>query len=117
VIREQPRLPLHNFLKLLTVTITPSLDQQRKELWDVEGIIKSRSNEKLKFDLRPLKNNVKGGSFKTKADKMVFDIKNQWIIVDVDEMHTYLKEYKLKKVPLENLISKLDWNIIIPQNQ
>jgi hypothetical protein len=46
---------------------------------------------------------------------MVFDIKNQWIIVDVDEMHTYLKEHKLKKVPLENLISQLDWNIILPQ--
>ena len=100
------------FLKLLKNTSKPTSKQRREELWDIEGIL---HNQKFKFDTRPLKNNIKGGSFKTKADKMVFDIKNQWIIVDVDEMHTYLKEHKLKKVPLENLISQLDWNIILPQ--
>ena len=115
MIREQPRLPLHNFLKLLTVTITPSLDQQRKELWDVEGIIKSRSNEKLKFDLRPLKNNVKGGSFKTKADKMVFNMKNEYIVVDIEELHKYVKNNQLKDIHLQDLLSKLEWNIILPK--
>ena len=55
--------------------------QQKTELWDVEGILKGRLNQKLKFDLRPIKNNCKIGSFKTKADKMVFEDKHQWVIV------------------------------------
>jgi len=87
--------------------------QKKKELWDVEGILKDRLNQKLKFDLRPIKNNCKVGNFKTKADKMVFSFKDQYIIVHVEELHSYIKKNKLKDVQLEDLISKLDWNIII----
>jgi len=89
--------------------------QRKKECWDIEGIIKDKSNQLLKFDLRPLKNNTKGGFFNSKADKMVFDIKDQWIIVDMEELIQYLKDNNLKKVRLEDLISKLDWNIILPK--
>ena len=86
--------------------------QKKKELWDVEGIL---NNQPFKFDLRPLKNNAKTGSFKTKADKIVYDMKNQYIILDVEELHNYLKENSLKVVKIEDLISKLDWNIILPK--
>ena len=47
---------------------------------------------------------------------MVFEDRDQWILVDIDELHKYLKEKKLKKVYLQDLISKLDWNIILPKN-
>jgi hypothetical protein len=87
----------------------------KKEGWDVEGILKNRLNQKLKFDLRPIKNNIKIGSFKSKADKMVFDMKDQYIIVDIEELHQYLRENNVKDVQLEDLISKLDWNIILPK--
>ena len=87
-------------------------NQKRKELWDVEGIL---NNQSFKFDLRPLKNNAKGGSFRTKADKMVFDMKDQFIVVDNEELHQYLKENKLKEVHLQDLLSKLEWNIILPK--
>jgi hypothetical protein len=90
-------------------------DQRIKELWDVEGILKNRLNQKLKFDLRPIKNNVKIGSFNTKADKMVFDMEDTWIIVDIKELHIYIKTNKLKNLYLEDLISKLEWNIILPK--
>ena len=89
--------------------------EQQKELWNVKGIIKDKSNQLLKFDLRPLKNNTKGGSFKTKADKIVFDIKDQFIIIDTEELHQYLKDNNTKVVNLEQLISKLEWNIILPK--
>jgi len=92
-----------------------TLNQKQKELWDVEGILKNRLNQKLKFDLRPLKNNIKIGSFKSKADKMVFELKNQYIIVDVEELHQYLKENDIKDVHLQSLILKLEWNIILPK--
>jgi hypothetical protein len=103
---------LDNFSKYLKNIKYPSKNQ-KKELWDISGILKNRSNEILKFDLRPLKNNCKNGSFNTKADKMVFDIKNQYIIVDIEELHTYIKQHKLKIVQLEDLILKLDWNIVL----
>ena len=101
------------FVNLLLAVNYPTSNQQKHELWDVEGIIKKHSNQKFKLDLRPLKNNIKKGFFKTKADKMVFDIKDQYIVVDVEELHEYLKDKELKTVYLEELISKLDWNIIL----
>jgi len=100
------------FKKLLINIKEATLNQQKKELWDVEGVL---HNQKFKFDLRPLKNNIKGGSFKTKADKMVFDLKDQYIIVDIEELHQYLKDKPSKIVRLDDLISKLDWNIILPK--
>ena len=102
-----------SFLDNLSNINKPDKKTKVKELWDVEGIIKDKSNQVFKFDLRPLKNNIKGGSFKTKADKMVFDIKDQWIIVDINELHEYLKKNNVKKIQLENLISNLEWNIVI----
>jgi|TARA_R100001460_G_scaffold19773_1_gene41053 hypothetical protein len=89
-----------------------SQNQKKKELWDVEGVL---HNQSFKFDLRPLKNNIKIGNFKTKADKMVFDMKDQYIIVDIEELHQYLKQHELKDVHLQNLLSKLDWNIVLPK--
>ena len=100
------------FKKLLINIKEATPNQQKKELWDVEGVL---HNQKFKFDLRPLKNNIKSGSFKTKADKMVFDLKDQYIIVDIEELHQYLKDKPSKIVRLDDLISKLDWNIILPK--
>jgi len=104
-----------NKMKFIKKHLSDVVYPIKKEGWDVEGILKNRLNQKLKFDLRPIKNNVKIGSFKSKADKMVFDIKDQYIIVEVEELHQYLKENKLKDVHLQDLISKLDWNIILPK--
>ena len=101
-----------NFVYRLKEIKYANTNQKAKELWDVEGVL---HNQKFKFDLRPLKNNAKGGSFKTKADKIVYDIKDQYIIVDVEELHDYLKNNTLKVVQLEDLISKLEWNIILPK--
>lgn len=91
----------------------------KKESWNIAGIIKGQ-NAFYKFDTRPIQKVKEGeigkyGSFNTKADKMVFEAKDKWIIVDVDELHRYLKEKNLKKVHLHNLISKLEWNIILPK--
>ena len=67
----------------------------------------------FKFDLRPIKDNGKVGSFKTKADKMVYDMKDEWVIVDIEELHNYLKKNQIKEVNLTELIDKLDWNIVL----
>jgi len=70
-------------------------------------------NQKYKFDLRPLKNNSKSGSFKTKADKIVYDVKDEYVVVDVEELHSFLQKQNTKVMFLDNLLSKLEWNIII----
>ena len=82
--------------------------------WDVAGTLKGK-NGFYKFDTRPLKNSAKAGSFKTKADKIVYDLREQWIIVDVEELHQYLKQNKIKVINLQDIIFKLDWNIVIPK--
>jgi hypothetical protein len=103
---------MKNFYTKLKEKTLANDKQKNIELWDVEGIL---HNQKFKFDLRPLKNNAKAGSFKTKADKIVYDIKDQYIIVDVKELHKHLKNNSLKVVQLEDLLSKLEWNIILPK--
>ena len=103
------------FADQLISPVEATYTQKKEELWDVSGILKGRYNQSYKFDLRPLKNNSKFGSLKTKADKMVFDMRDTWVIVDTGELHTYIKEHKLKVVQLEDLILKLEWNIILPK--
>ena len=96
------------FLKLLSNVKHPTQNQKLKELWDVEGIL---HNQTFKFDLRPLQNNAKQGSFITKADKIVYDMKDEYIVVDVEELHNYLKHDNKKVVYLDELLKNLEWNI------
>ena len=102
-----------NFINRLKEVKYATNSQKKKELWDVKGIL---HNQSFKFDLRPLKNNAKNGSFKTKADKMVFDINDEYIVVDVEELHQHLNNKQKKVVYLNDLILNLDWNIIITKN-
>ena len=112
---------MDSFIKNLKSIKYPLKNKKEKELWDVEGILKNRTNKSFKFDLRPLseyKNNAVGKKVRniSKADKIVFDVKNQWIIVDVEELREYCKKTKLNQVLLKDLIFELDWNIIVSKN-
>ena len=53
----------------------------------------------------------KPGNFKTKADKTVFELEDRWVVLDIEELHTYIKKHKLKDLELTDLIKKLDWTI------
>ena len=108
------------FDSLLTDIKYATSSQQKKELWDIEGIIKHRSNQKFKFDTRPIKKFSstkigKNGSFKTKSDKMVFQTEESWLLIDIPELHKYIKEKHIKVLAIEELISNLEWNIILPK--
>ncbi len=107
---------MKKFIDLLTDVEYATDVQKKKELWDVQGILKDRLNQKLKFDLRPLKDNSKLGSLKTKADKMVFDMIKEYVIVDIEELHKHLKQKNTRKVYLDNLILELDWNIVLAKD-
>jgi hypothetical protein len=55
------------------------------------------------------------GRTDSKADKMVLEIEDKWVILDVEELHQYIKKNKVTKVYVDDLLSKLDWNIILPK--
>ena len=58
-------------------------------------------------------NNVKISRFDTKADKIVFDVDDKYIVVDTEELITYLKKHNIEDVNLQDLIFDLDWNIVL----
>ena len=68
-------------------------NQQRTQLWDIQGIIKNKSNQSFKFDLRPLNKN--------------------FILIDVKELHDKLKKTTDRVIQLNDLLEDLEWNVII----
>jgi len=89
------------------------------EDWQVEGNIKRLSNQYLKFDIRFLKDfNDKKGKLinsKSQADKVLFENDQNWILVDTQELIKYMRISDLKQINLKQLISNIDWNIILPK--
>ena len=43
-------------------------------------------------------------------------MKDQYIIVDVEELHNYLKNDNKKVVSLDELLMNLEWNIVIEKD-
>lgn len=104
--------------KYLTNVIWPTKEQQLNESWDVEGVIKGRSNQSFKFDLKPIqkieKNKLgKKISFNNKSDKIVFEDKREYIIVDKEELDTMVKNKGLKTIDLNTILKECDWNIVL----
>ena len=104
-------LLLKKFSKNLTAIEYP----KEKTSWNIAGIIKGQ-NAFYKFDVRDMFNLSDGtlaqkGRLDSKADKMVLEIKNKWVILDLEELHQHIKKNKLKKVYVNDLISKLQWTI------
>ena len=108
------------FIDHLINSIEATSTQKKEELWDVSGILKDRSNQEFKFDVRPMFNmfnNQLGKKIKilNKADKIVFETKKKWIIIDVLELNEYVKKQTSKTIQFEDLLNKLDWNIVLPK--
>jgi hypothetical protein len=106
--------------KNLNDIVWPTLEQKQEELWNVSGILKKNSNQHFKFDVRGMFNmpdNQLGKKISTasKADKIVFETENKWIIVDFNEFNDYIKKTSLSVFQFEDLLNNLEWNIIIPK--
>ena len=48
-----------------------------------------------------------------KANKIVFYLNKKWIIIDVQELHSYIKKNNMKDINIEELINNLEWNITL----
>ena len=101
-----------NFSKYLTSIEYP----KEKTSWNIAGIIKGQ-NVFYKFDVRDMLlingEIAQSGRTDSKADKIVLEMKDKWVILDLEELHQYIKKNKLKKVYLNDLISKLEWTIFL----
>ena len=107
---------VENFSKYLTSIEYP----KTKTSWNIAGIIKNQ-NAFYKFDVRnmfklPDGTPAQEGRLDSKADKMVLEINDKWVILDLEELHQYIKKNRLKKVYVNDLISKLEWTIFIYYN-
>ena len=107
---------VQRFAKYLTAVEYP----KEKTSWNIAGILKDK-NAFYKFDVRDMKRESANHLFQTgrtdtKADKMVFELKSKWIIIDIEELHKYIKEKKEKEVNLDDLLEKLEWNIIVEKS-
>ena len=104
---------LNRFVKYLTTVEYP----KEKSSWNVAGILKGQ-NGFYKFDVRDMFELSDGtpaqkGRLDSKADKMVLEMEDKWVILDLEELHQYIKKNKLKKVYVNNLKSKLEWTITL----
>ena len=104
---------MDSFLKYLKNIEYP----KTKTSWNIAGIIKGQ-NAFYRFDVRDMFTLPDGtpaqkGRLDSKADKMVLEMEDQWVILDLEELHQYIKKNKLTKVYLNDLISKLEWTIFL----
>ena len=88
-----------------------------KTSWNIAGIIKGQ-NAFYKFDVKDMFKLPNGtpaqkGRLDSKADKMVLETDDKWVILDLEELHQYIKKNKLTKVYVNDLISKLEWTIYL----
>ena len=109
---------IQNFSNFLEEISYPS---DKKLSWHIQGRLK-KSNQIFKFDVRnmfKLNSNESGKyiNLGSQADKVVFEFENQWVILDMKEFNNYINKNKVKKVYLNDLLSKLDWSIILPKEK
>ena len=107
--------------KYLTNVIWPTNEQTLKESWDVEGVIKGRSNQSFKFDWKPLikvENDklAKKVSFSNKSDKIVFESIREYIIVDKQEIDEMVKNKGIKTIDLNTILKECEWNIVLKKS-
>ena len=96
------------FAKYLTGIEYP----KEKTSWNIAGMIKGK-NAYYRFDVREMFEMPDGtlaqkGRLDTKAQKMVIEGEKNWMIIDLDELHEYIRREKKKKVYINDLIDDLE---------
>ena len=107
---------IERFSKYLTAIEYP----KEKTSWNIAGMIKGK-NAYYRFDVREMFEMPDGtlaqkGRLDTKAQKMVIEGEKNWMIIDLDELHEYIRREKKKKVYINDLIDDLEWTIFLAKN-
>ena len=101
------------FSKYLTAIEYP----KKETTWNIAGILKGK-NAFYKFDVRemfemPDGTPAQSGRLNTRAEKMVIEREKDWIILDLEELHEYIRRENKTKVYVNDLISDLEWTIFM----
>ena len=101
------------FSKYLTEIKYP----KEKTSWNIAGMIKG-SNAFYRFDVRemfemPSGAKAQSGRLNSKAQKMVLEGEKEWLILDLEELHEYIRREKKTKVYINDLIDDLEWTIFL----
>ena len=104
---------IDRFSKYLTGIEYP----KEKTSWNIAGMIKG-SNAFYRFDVREMFEMSDGtpaqsGRLDTKAQKMVLEGEKEWLILDLEELHEYIRREKKTEVYINDLISDLEWTIFL----
>ena len=107
---------LQRFSKYLTGIEYP----KEKTSWNIAGMIKG-SNAFYRFDVRemfemPDGTPAQSGRLNSKAQKMVLEGEKEWLILDLEELHEYIRREKKTKVYINDLIDDLEWTIFLAKN-
>ena len=107
---------VERFAKHLTAIEYP----KEKTSWNIAGIIKG-TNAFYRFDVRdllklPNEELAQKGRLDSKAQKMVIEGEKDWLVLDLEELHKYIRREKKRKVYVKDLISDLDWTISLVKN-
>ena len=101
------------FYKYLT-----AIEYTKKETtWNIAGILKGK-NAFYRFDVRemfemPDGTPAQSGRLNTRAEKMVIEREKDWIILDLEELHEYIRRENKTEVYVNDLISDLEWTIFM----
>ena len=56
------------------------------------------------------------GKLNSQAEKMVLEGEKQWLILDLEELHEYIRREKKRKIYINDLIDNLEWTIFLTKN-
>ena len=56
---------------------------------------------------------AQSGRLNTRAEKMVIEREKDWIILDLEELHEYIRRENKTEVYVNDLISDLEWTIFM----
>ena len=78
-------------------------------------------NAFYRFDVREMFNMPNGipaqsGRLDSQAQKMVIEGEKEWLILDLEELHEYIRREKKKELYINDLISDLEWTIFLTKN-
>jgi hypothetical protein len=93
---------------------------KEKTSWNIAGMIKGK-NAYYRFDVRnmfemPNGEQAQSGRLDSQAQKMVLEGEDNWLILDLEELHEYIRRENKSKVYVNDLISDLEWTIFIAKN-
>ena len=100
------------FAKYLTAIEYP----KQKSSWNIAGIIKGQ-NAFYRFDVRDMfeleGELAQSGRLDSRANKMVLEGTDRWLIFDLEELHKHIRKENKTKVYINNLIDNLEWTIFL----